>query len=93
MDPIDSIQWHGPAETWMWPPTEEQRARLATVPAPVDGMVEIVAIGPEGPGLILVLGVYKEDIDVLQESGETLEVRFGFMPLDAYKSLPEHDGW
>lgn len=93
MSTLYSIQWHGPAETWTWPPTEDQRARLTACPASADGMMEIVAIGPEVPDLILTLPPGATDPAVYCDPGETMQVRFGSMPLAAYEALPEHDGW
>lgn len=94
MSTLDSIKWHGPAETWTWPPTEEQRARLTAYPALADGLLPVVALGPDTPDMIFALGKLDPlDIREMQEPGETMQVRFGSMPLADYEALPEHNGW
>lgn len=93
MTTTDTITWHGPAETWTWPPTEEQRARLATCPACADGIIQIVGIGPDRPDLILAVGYEARDTDAYCDIGEPMVVRFGQMPLAVYVDLPEHGGW
>lgn len=61
-------------------------------PASVDGMIEIVAVGPDRPDLILAVGYEARDVVGYCDSGEMM-VRFGCMSLAAYEALPEHAGW
>jgi len=94
MQDPDGIEWSGPVEVWTWPFTDEQLARLNSKREPVDGMVEIVGIGPYDPDLIVEVGygdlpAYLGDSD----AGQEYEVRFGRMSPDALASLPEHGGW
>ena len=91
-NPLDTIEWDGPAETWTTPLTPEQVVRLTTCVAMVDDqMIAIVAFGPERPDCISTL----PDPSYFHEGdpGDTWQVRFGRMPLAAYRDLPEHGGW
>jgi hypothetical protein len=86
------IEWDGPTETWTLPFTAEQRARLSTAPAFVDGITCIVAVGPDAPDCVHAMPAdfsWMDDGD----AGDTYKVRFGRMPLTAYEALPEHEGW
>jgi hypothetical protein len=94
MQDPDGIEWDGPAETWTWPFTDEQLARLNNKPAFDGHMMSVVGIGPYAPDLIVEVG-YGDLPAYLDgtEHGDEWQVRFGRMSPDALYSLPEHGGW
>lgn len=90
------IDWHGFAERWTWPFTAEQMGRLSVCPCFVDGVVQVVGIGPDAPDLILALGAETcaDNItDLCGEEGASYLVRFGSMQMGSFVNLPEHTGW
>jgi hypothetical protein len=94
MKHLDVITWHAPAETWRWPFTADQWARLTNLPCSVDGRVQVLGIGPDCPDLIVAVGyAYLNDLLGESETGDPWLVRFGEMSLVDYEALPEHGGW
>lgn len=89
----DDIEWHGPAEVWTFPLPDDKVQSLKTYPASTDGMVEIMAIGPEEPDLIMHLGYETQNVNDYCEDGGPMFVRFGRMKIGDLLALPEHEGW
>lgn len=97
-DPLSLITWHGPDETWPWPFSFAQMERLSTCPQSVDGIVQVVAIGPDCPDLILAIGAETSPNEIRYicgagKDGDRWRVRFGQMQMADFTSMPEHEGW
>ena len=93
LNPIDKIEWDGPAESWVYPFTRDQRERLSAAVEIVDDVIPVFAIGPDAADLILSVGPHDSGNYAGGEDGDEWKVRFGRMRLADFKALPEHQGW
>ena len=106
-DPMSTIVWHDGATTETYDDsypdgvTPGLRAQLIALVAAPDGCVPIAAYGPIGEANLVVERPFGElqvtdmtqalDLDAVDN--KDYDVRFGYMPKEAYDRLPEHEGW